>query len=239
MGRSTFEGPVLSGDNRFGPLRDVGYAELVQSCYIDLSNTTPGTANYGGNSGTFAWSNGIPNTAGVIYTPSSTFSTSGPTTTTPATDTSTQVYRGAVMYLPINSQIVDIIVDYPVAITGESGATLSNTSVFVSNALTAAAGTPTYATAVISSSTGVGTAGRLTTTYTATNLANLTATTSDIQNPQVGTQPSFFSQLVWTLSITGTSVAAPTGGQLVFTVRYRQADNNIGNSTTYPYGNFD
>jgi len=28
-------------------------------------------------------------------------------------------------------------------------------------------------------------------------------------------------------------------GQMNITLRYTQADNNIGNSSTYPYGNFD
>ena len=43
MGRSTFEGPILSGDNRFGPLRNVGYSQLVQNVDLDFSNTTSGT----------------------------------------------------------------------------------------------------------------------------------------------------------------------------------------------------
>jgi hypothetical protein len=244
MARSTFEGPILSGDNRFGALRDVGYAVLEQDCYIDLSNSTLGTAGYSGGSGQFVWGNNIPNLNGTVYTPSSTYSPNGPTVATPTADVTGsgagQIYRGAVMYLPANSQILDIIVDYPLAITGESGATLSNTSVFVSNALTAAGGTPTYATAVISSSTGVGTAGRLTTTYTGTNLLNMLSTTSDIQNPTLGANPSFLSQIVFTLSITGSAnVAVPTGGKLNFIVRYAQSDNNIGNLTTYPYGNLD
>jgi hypothetical protein len=239
MARTTFEGPIISGDNRFGALRDIGYTVLEQDCYIDLSNSTVGTAGYSGGSGQFVWGNNIPNLPGTVYTPSSTYSANGPTTQTIPADASTQVYRGVVMYLPINSQIIDIIVDYPLAITGESGATLSNTSVFVSNGYTAAAGTPAYATAVISSSTGVGTAGRLSTTYTGTNLLNMLATTSDIQNPTLGANPSFLSQIVFTLSITGTSVAAPTGGKLNFIVRYAQNDNNIGTLTTYPYGNLD
>jgi len=244
MARSVFEGPILSGDNRFGALRDVGYAVLEQDCYIDLSNSTLGTAGYSGGSGQFVWGNNIPNLNGTVYTPSSTYSPNGPTVATPTADVTGsgagQIYRGAVMYLPANSQILDIIVDYPLALTGESGATLSNTSVFVSNALTAAGGTPTYATAVISSSTGVGTAGRLTTTYTGTNLLNMLATTSDIQNPTLGANPSFLSQIVFTLSITGSAnVAAPTGGKLNFIVRYAQADNNIGTLTQYPYGNLD
>ena len=52
MGRSTFEGPVLSGDNRFGPLRNVGYQRLSQNCILDFSATGgSGTANYAGGSG--------------------------------------------------------------------------------------------------------------------------------------------------------------------------------------------
>jgi hypothetical protein len=238
MARVTYSGPILSGDQRFTPTRNVGYTVLEQDCFIDLSNGTLGTAGYAGGSGQFAWGNNIPNLNGTVYIPSSAYTTAGATVQTIPADTSTQVYRGVVMYLPINSQILDIIVDYPLAITGEGSATLSNTSVFVSNNYTAAGGTPTYATAVISSSTGVGTAGRLSTTYTGTNLINMLSTTSDIQNP-FATEPSFLSQVVFTLSITGTSVAAPTGGKLNFIVRYAQNDNNIGNLTTYPYGNLD
>lgn len=238
MARSTFEGPILSGDNRFGSLRDVGYATLEQDIYIDLSNSTVGTAGYAGGSGQFAWGNNIPNLNGTVYTPSSTYSASGPTVQTIPADTSTQVYRGAVFYVPNGSQILDVTVDYISAITGESGATLSNVSVFVSNNYTAGGGTPTYATAALGTTT-VGTAGRQTITYTGTNLANLLATTADIQNPTLGANPSFLSQVVFTLSITGTSVAAPTGGKFNFIVRYAQPDNNIGTLTTYPYGNLD
>ena len=61
MARSTFEGPVLSGDNRFGPLRNVGYMQLVQDANIILTNTTVNTAGYGGASGQFVNGNGIPN----------------------------------------------------------------------------------------------------------------------------------------------------------------------------------
>jgi len=238
MARSTFEGPILSGDNRFGALRDVGYTVLEQDCYIDLSNSTVGTAGYSGGSGQFVWGNNIPNLQGTVYTPSSVYSANGPTVQTIPADTTTQVYRGAVMYLPNTSQIIAIDVDYISAITGESGATLSNVSVFVSNNYTAGGGTPTYATAALGTTT-VGTAGRQTITYTGTNLANLLATTSDIQNPTLGANPSFLSQVVFTLSITGTSVAAPTGGKLNFIIRYAQNDNNIGTLTQYPYGNLD
>jgi len=233
MARSTFEGPVLQGDNRFGPLRNVGYSDLVQDAYIDLSVTTNGTAGYSGGSGQYVIANSIPNLQGQLYTPSSTAFPA--TTATPPADTSTQVYRGVIMYLPVGSQINDIIIDYLSAITGESGATLSDVSIYVSNATTAAAGTPVYASTQLGTST-VGTAGRKTVSYSATNLINMLATTTDIV--QANGQPNL-SQVVFTLSITGTTVAAPTGGKFNFTVRYTQLDGNIGTTTAYPYGNFD
>jgi hypothetical protein len=232
MARSTFEGPVIAGDNRFGPLRNVGYVELVQDAYIDLSITTPGTSGYSGTSGQYAFSNSIPNIQGQLFTPSTAYPA---TTTTPPTDVSTQVYRGVVFYLPTGCTITDITIDYLSAITGESGATLSDVSVYVSNATTAAAGTPTYASTQLGTSTVV-TAGRKTTSYSATNLINMLSTTTDIV--QANGQPNL-SQVVFTLSITGTTVAAPTGGKFNFSFRYTQPDNNIGTLTTYPYGNFD
>jgi hypothetical protein len=232
MGRSTFEGPVLAGDNRFGPLRNVGYTELVQDAYIDLSITTPGTNGYSGTSGQYVFANGIPNVAGQLYTPSSAFPA---TTTTPPTDLSTQVYRGVIFYLPTGCTIQDITIDYLSAITGESGASLSDVSIYVSNATTASGGTPTYASTQLGTST-VGTAGRKTTSYTATNLINMLSTSTDIV--QANGQPNL-SQVVFTLSITGTTVAAPTGGKFNFAVRYTQLDGNIGTTTAYPYGNFD
>jgi hypothetical protein len=232
MARSTFDGPVLQGDNRFGPLRNVGYSDLVQDAYIDLSVTTSGTAGYSGTSGQYVIANSIPNLSGQLYTPSTAFPA---TTTTPPADTSTQVYRGVIMYLPVGSQINDIIIDYLSAITGESGATLSDVSIYVSNATTAAAGTPVYASTQLGTTT-VGTAGRKTVTYSATNLTNMLATTTDIV--QANGQPNL-SQVVFTLSITGTTVAAPTGGKFNFAVRYTQLDGNIGTTTAYPYGNFD
>jgi len=82
----------------------------------------------------------------------------------------------------------------------------------------------------------VGTAGRKTTTYSATNLINMLSTTTDIV---LGNGQPNLSQVVFTLSITGTTVAAPTGGKFNFAIRYTQPDNNIGTTTTYPYGNFD
>jgi len=232
MARSTFEGPILSGDQRFGPLRNVGYAELVQDAYIDLSNTTSGTNGYSGGSGQYVFSNGIPNVPAQLYTPSTSYPA---VTTTPPTDVSTQVYRGVVFYLPTGCAIQDFTIDYLSAITGESGATLSDVSVFVSNATTAAGGTPVYASTQLGTTT-VGTAGRKTVSYTATNLTNMLATTTDIV---INNGQPALSQVVFTLSITGTSVAAPTGGKFNFALRYTQPDNNIGSTTTYPYGNFD
>lgn len=232
MGRSTFEGPVLAGDSRFGPLRNVGYMDLSQSAYIDLSNTTSGTAGYAGGSGVFVNGNTIPNVAASVYTPSSGYPAA---VATPTADASTQVYRGVVMYLPTGCAIKDITCDYILAISDESGATLSNVSVFVSNGLTAAGGTPRYATFALGTTT-VGTAGRQSITYTATNLANQLATPTDIV---VGNGQPSMSQVVFTLSITGTSVAAPTAGKFNFSLRYTQPDNNIGSTTAYPYGNFD
>jgi len=41
--------------------------------------------------------------------------------------------------------------------------------------------------------------------------------------------------MVGTALDTRTSMA----GKLNVTLRYTQPDNNIGNTTTYPYGNFD
>ena len=40
MGRSTFEGPILSGDNRFGPQRDVGPVLLAQQAFLDFAVTS-------------------------------------------------------------------------------------------------------------------------------------------------------------------------------------------------------
>ena len=53
MARSTFDGPILSGDNRFGPQRNVGYATLTQNGYLDLLNNTANTAGYSGGSTQF------------------------------------------------------------------------------------------------------------------------------------------------------------------------------------------
>jgi len=233
MGRSTFDGPVLSGTQRFGQQRNVGTIELVQNAFLDFSVTTPGTANYGGGSGVFVSSNNIPNNIGTIWTPQSgSYSTSGPTVAASPTADATGVnYRGAVFLLPYSSNIIDVIVDQGITPTDGSHAATS-IGVFISNNFATAAGV--YAT--MAAITG---AGRTYATYTTTQLDNANGTLQDVQNVQPGQQPSWFSQVVVTLQILAGSLTSVNAGQMNITLRYTQADNNIGNSSTYPYGNFD
>jgi hypothetical protein len=80
---------------------------------------------------------------------------------------------------------------------------------------------------------------RGTATFVGAQLVKANATLQDVQNIQPGQQPSWFSQVVVTLKITNTGLVAPTSGQIEVTLRYTQNDMNIGNTTTYPYGNFD
>jgi len=236
MGRSTFDGPILSGDNRFGPQRDVGYTDLVQTALLDFSVTAPG-ANYGGGSGQFVASNNIPNSAATIYTPQSgVYSTNGPTkASAPTADATTLVYRGAVFYLPYSCNITDIILDIGTVPKDSAGTPLAVTAIqpYVSNNF--ATSTGVYATFANISSPATQ---RYTATYVGSQLTNSNATLQDFQNLQPGQQPSWFSQVVVTLGMT-TSVAGLSSGQVEVTIRYNQNDMNIGTSTTYPYGNFD
>ena len=232
MARSTFEGPILSGDNRFGPLRNVGYSQLVQNVVLDLSNSTSGTSTYAGGSGQFVNSNSIPNLPATVFVPSA---TATPVAQTIPADTATNVYRGAVMYLPAGADLDNIYVDLGVVVAVAGGtAALSSVTVYVSNNYTAAAGTPTYfATGAIT------TVGRQAlATFTGTQIANQSAASTDIY--QGGTAPNL-SQIVITVAIVGTALDTRTSltGKLNFTLQYTQPDNNIGNLTTYPYGNFD
>jgi hypothetical protein len=230
MGRSTFEGPVLSGNNRFGPLRNVGYQRLSQNCILDFAATGgSGTAGYAGGSGQFVSSNNIPNQAAVVYTAAG-GATYPPVAVTPTADASTAIYRGCVFYMPLNSRIETIVVDYITALSLTS-TTLSSVAVLVSNGFVTSS--PTYATATLGTTT-VGTAGRISTTYSATNLGNMLATTSDI-----ATNPGQLSQVVCTLAIVGTGLSALIDGKLNIDITYVQPDPNIGTNTAYPYGNFD
>jgi len=204
--------------------------DLVQSVGMNIAQTTPNTALYGGASTVFVNGNTIPNTQATVYTPNSA-STTLTATTIPA-DSAT-VYRGAVMYIPAGSKIVDIFVDIGV-ITSFTSGSLTSIQINVSNNYVAAAGTCAYAqTAVL---TGPSAGRQSFNAFTATQLTNQQATSTDIV--QANGQPNL-SQVVFTVaSINGTNVAV-TGGTYYFTLRYIQPDGNIGTTTTYPYGNFD
>ena len=236
MARSTFSGPILAGEQRFGPQRNVGYTDLVQTAFLDFSNTTPNTTNYSGSSGVFVASNNIPNSAATIWTPQNgSYNNSGPSvsTNTPTADTTGTYYRGVSFLLPWGSNINDILIDVG-TLPADAGAahTASSIQAYVSNDF--ATSTGVYATfAAITSAT------RGTATFVGTQLANANNTLQDVQNIQPGNQPSWFSQVVVTLKITGTTLGTPVTGQIEVTLRYNQADYNIGNGTTYPYGNFD
>lgn len=231
MGRATFDGPVLSGDSRFGPLRNVGYAMLAQHVDINLATTTANTAGYGGSSGVFVNGNGIPNAPAVVYTPGT--STYAPVTI-PA-DTATNVYRGVVAYLPTGCDLDGVNVDCQavVAVAGGS-ASLTTATVYVSNNYTAAAGTAAYF------NTGnITVVGRQAlSTFTATQITNQSNTSTDILQPNG--QPNL-SQVVITLAIVGTGLDTRTSltGAFSFFIRYIQKDGNIGTTTAYPFGNFD
>ena len=233
MGRSTFEGPILSGDNRFGPQRDVGPVLLAQQAFLDFAVTSAGQANYGGGSGVFVTSDNIPNQAATIWNPQSgAYSTNGPTVATaPTADASGTIYRGVSFLVPQGSNITDVIVDVGVLPT-DGTVTANSIQPYVSNKFATATGV--YATmAAITSAT------RGTATFVGTQLDYAYGTLQDVQNIQPGQQPTWFSQIVVTLKITNTSLTTPTSGQIVVTLKYAQQDMNIGNATTYPYGNFD
>ena len=235
MARATFEGPVLAGDVRFGPLRNVGSARLSQQALVDYSVVTGnGTAGYPGAAQQFVNGNQMSSDANVnatVYTPSASVYPSA-VASLPA-DSGTNIYRGVVAYLPTGSQIESIVVDYLTAIT-VGNASLSAVNIYVSNGYTAAAGTPTYATIALGTTT-VGTVGRQTTTYTATNLLNMAATSTDIL--QSG-GPNL-SQVVFTLSIVGVTLTTLTAGKFSLDVNYVQADGTLGTKTVYPFGNAD
>ena len=236
MGRSTFEGPILSGDQRFGPQRDVGYALLSQYCILDFSNTTPGTAGYSGASTVFVTPNNIPNQAATIYNPQSgSYSASGPTVATvPTADAAGTIYRGASFLIPAGSYLQSVDLDYMSTPTDAATLTLSTIACYVSNKFATASGV--YATIASNTTSAVG---RTTASFSLGQYLNSQSTLQDVQNIQPGQQPTWFSQIVVTLAMSGNSANAPTSGKLNVAIRYLQLDTNIGNATTYPYGNFD
>ena len=240
MARATFEGPILAGNNRFGPLRNVGYADLSQETSIVLTNVTNATAGYGGISGQFVNGNNIPNVNAVVYTPSST--TYPPVAATITADAGTSgagtLYRGVVFYLPYGSSLNDFLIDTNIAITA-TGGTLGTVTASIGNGFN----TTTYGSiASVNAATG-----RNTIVQTGAQLLAGNSTTGDITNPtgaNSGVYGSLVSQVVVTLTIpytagTGTTLPVVTAGTFTFSMRYTQFDSSIGNKTTYPYGNFD
>ena len=239
MARSTFEGPILSGNNRFGAIRNVGYTDLVQETSIVLTNVTNATAGYGGTSGQFVNGNNIPNTNATVYTPSSTVSPPSAATITAdsVTTTTGTLYRGVVFYLPYGSSLQDFLLDTNVAITLDNG-TVGTVTAKMGNAFNAT----TYGSvASMNAATG-----RNTIVQTGAQLLAGNSTSGDITQPSQGSgaYAGLASQVVVTLTIPYTGgvsgvLSAITAGTFTFAVRYTQLDANIGNSTTYPYGNFD
>jgi len=222
MARSTFEGPILAGDNRFGPLRNVGYTLLSQSAQLTLTNTTPNTAAYGGSSGVFVASNGIPNSSAVVYTPGTT------TAATITADSATALFRGVVFYLPVGSSIENVFIDTVVVPTNAGGAI--TVTPYISNTFATSAGT-------IATAAAISAVGRTTATYTAAQAPVAYSTSSDI--PGVNGNPAL-SQVVVTIAMTaGSGLTTISAGQLIVTVQYTQNDPNIGSATAYPYGNLD
>lgn len=237
MGRATFSGPIIAGDSRFGPVRDIGYVDLAQAANIVLTNTTSGTAGYGGASGQFINANRIPNLPGTVYTVApSTYPPSAATITADAgTGGAGTLYRGVVFYLPVGSNINDILIDTNVAITA-TGGTIGTVSVQIGNAFNNTQyGSVTSANAAT---------GRNTVAQTGAQLLACNSTTADFTNPNGVVQPAQLSQVVVTFTIpytggSGTTLPVITAGTFSVALRYMQADNNIGSTTAYPYGNFD
>jgi len=225
MGRTTFEGPILAGDNRFGALRNVGYTTLNQGAALVLTNTTPTTAGYGGSSGVFVSNVNIPNTAATVYTPgTSTFAAQ-----TITADTSSLINRGCVFYVPVGSELQTIFIDMQVLPTTAAG-TVSGVTCYVSNQFETSSARY-FQTASL---TAIGRAALA--TFTAAQMGNQQATSADIV--QIGSQPNI-SQVVVTLAIAGTSMTTLSAGTFNIVLQYSQRDNDIGTATTYPYGNLD
>ena len=224
MARSTFEGPIISGDVRFGPQRNVGYAELTQQVNMLLTNTTPNTIAYGGASGQFVASNGIPNSNGTIFTPGTN------TAATITADSSTALYRGVVFYIPVGSTIRNVLIDTIVVPTNAGGAI--TVQPYVSNTFATSAGT-------LATSAALSAVGRTTCTFTAAQLAYGTSFATPLDVPGTNGN-SGLSQVVVTIGMTaGSGLTTINAGQLVISISYVQPDPNIGSTTAYPFGNFD
>ena len=237
MARSTFAGPILAGNSRFGPVRDVGYTDLVQDCSIVLTNSTAATAGYAGGSGQFVNGNLIPNVNGTVYTRSAT--AYPPTAATITADSGTggsgTLYRGIVFYVPVGANINDFLIDTNVAITA-TGGTIGTVSVQIGNTFN----DTTYGSITSANAS----AARNTIVQTGAQLLATNATTVDFTNPNGVLEPATFSQVVVTFTIpytggSGTTLPTITAGTFTAAMRYTQLDTNIGTTTAYPYGNFD
>jgi NADPH:quinone reductase-like Zn-dependent oxidoreductase len=237
MARSTFAGPILAGNSRFGPVRDVGYTDLVQDCSIVLTNSTAATAGYAGGSGQFVNGNLIPNVNGTVYTRSAT--AYPPTAATITADSGTggsgTLYRGIVFYVPVGSNINDFLIDTNVAITA-TGGTIGTVSVQIGNAFN----DTTYGSITSANAS----AARNTIVQTGAELLATNSTTVDFTNPNGVIEPATFSQVVVTFTIpytggSGTTLPTITAGTFTAAMRYTQLDTNIGTATAYPYGNFE
>ena len=235
MARTTFSGPILSGTQRFGNQRNVGTALLSQQVVLDFSNSTAQTANYGGASSAFVDSNGIPNDTAIIWNAQAgVFSNTGPTlATAPTADATGTNYRGCVFLLPEKCAIQNILIDNIIQPTDGTNA-VTGIQPYISNAFATSAGVYATSGAITGS-----TIGRTTCTFTAAQYANALVTLQDVQNVQPGQEPAWFSQVVVTLKLTVASLTSVNAGKLAVTIQYTQSDQNIGNGTTYPYGNFD
>ena len=226
MGRATFEGPVLVGDNRFGPLRNVGYSELVQGVTMVLTNTSQATAGYGGSSGVFVSNVNIPNTAATIYTPgTSTYAVA----TAPTADTGSLIYRGCVFYVPVGADLHDVLIDMQALPTVASGS-VSGVTAYISNKFETSSANYFQTGSLTSIGRGA------LSTFTAAQMGNQQATSADILQPNG--QPNI-SQVVVTLAIAGSTMTTLSAGTFNITLRYGTPDNNIGTLTAYPYGNLD
>jgi len=224
MARATFDGPVLVGNNRFGPLRNVGYAVLSQTAALNFTNTTPNTAGYGGASTQFVSNVSVPNTPATIYVPgTSTYAAA----TVPTADTTSLINRGVVFYVPTGSDLQDVLIDMQVLPTVASGSVFSAT-VFVSNQFETSSAR--YFQTGSLSSIGRGALA----TFTAAQMANQLNTSTDIIQPNG--QPNV-SQVVVTIAISGSSMTTLTTGAFNITLRYTTLDGDIGTATTYPFGN--
>ena len=239
MGKSTFEGPILSGTCRAQPYRNLGAVELVQGCDIDFTSVAPGFMYSGGsqqfvNGNILALYNNV-NAPVVATTLSSGLMVANTYPNTPASipaDSATAIYRGVVMFLPPMTAINDIFIDCGVLPTVASG-TITSIKAYISNSFANTAGTGSAYGCI--ASTGITATGRQTLdAFTSAQFTNQQQTVNDIMlPPPVGIN----SQFVFTIAIVGTAMTTLSAGKFFFTLRYTQADTGLGTTTLYPFGN--